>query len=432
MKVTAVWWKYDKRKNGTAAVKIRISHETKSWYYPINVYLNKNEWDPKKMRAQSVVNAQDINFKIIAALSAGEKAIINSLPFPEVERAVLEAIDPDSFSGKKTDHDPMSYFKWYLDECIAGRIIHQKTKQPLAKGYTVSINSTYVRLIEFLAEKRKKGFEFSDINEQFYVDLVNFLRNEYRPKLGKSKKIAKTKGVKENTIGTTIKRMVTVFKRAKKDGYSIPGDLSGFHVITQEVDTIALSEAEIEKIRTADLTGKPRLEKERNRFFISYNFLLRFNDSIRVDAKHIHKEGQRRFLRMTTGKTKEPVFIPIMPIVYDILEKNNFKVSQISNQKSNEYIKELGEACGLTDDYTITEYIKGKRVETTYKRYELITTHTTRRSAATNLYLSGMDLNSIRMFGGWKSIKQLMDYIKVDKLENAKLNADHPFFKMGQ
>jgi integrase len=416
-----VLWKYYKRSDGTYALKIQLTStfqgKTTQKYFPMDVWLHKNEWDPGicRVRLDKKPNGQAINLRLMEIEQAAEKAIMNKAP--DIEKLIGRMTDPNY----QAEYTPVTYFDKYIKDCKSGEILHEKTKQPLSDNY-IKTFTTSMHRIEGYANKKKSGrLTFADINERFYNDFVNYLRNEYDG----------GKGMRENSIGTTIKRMITVFKKAKKDGHLHTNDLDQFIIITQDVDNIALTPEEIQQIISVNLSRKPHLERERFRFLVAYNFLLRYNDSISVDKKHLYTEKGRHYFRMHTSKTKEPVFIPIMPIVYDLLKDNQFKIPSVSNQKSNDNLKELGRLAGIDSDYTITEWIKGRRVETVYKRYELISTHTTRRSAATNLYKAGMDLESIRMFGGWRTIKQLMDYIKIDKVENAIKQLDHPFFSLG-
>ena len=58
---------------------------------------------------------------------------------------------------------------------------------------------------------------------------------------------------------------------------------------------------------------------------------------------------------------------------------------------------------------------------TNKKKYQLLTTHTARRSFATNLYLSGFPSISIMKITGHTTEKSFMKYIKITPTENAKL-----------
>ena len=62
-------------------------------------------------------------------------------------------------------------------------------------------------------------------------------------------------------------------------------------------------------------------------------------------------------------------------------------------------------------------------------KYEMIKTHTARRSFCTNAYLSGMDTLEIMALSGHKTETNFMKYIKVTARERAKRIAEHKFFK---
>lgn len=421
MKVEALLWKYYKRKDDTYALKIRLTitrnGETKQEYFPLNIWLHKSEWDPRlaRVKLDKKPNGQAINLKLIEIEKAAEVAIMNN--DQNLDKLIGRMIDPNYMST----FTPVSYFEQYIKDCKDRVILHEKTQQPLADNYIKTFGTARARLQRFSEIHKAGRLTFADIDKKFYNEFVNFLRYEWD----------EGEGMRENSIGTTIKRLITVFKKAKKEGHLHTNDLDDFLIITQDVDNIALTDEEIQMIIDVNLRKKPHLERERIRFLVAYNFLLRFNDSITVDKKHIYQEKGRHYFRMHTTKTKQPVFIPIMPLVFSMLEMSGFSIPTVSNQKSNDNLKELGRLAGIDSDYMITEWIKGKKVETVYKRWELISTHTTRRSGATNMYLAGLDLESIRMFGGWRTIKQLMDYIKIDKIENAKQKVNHPFFSLG-
>ena len=196
-----------------------------------------------------------------------------------------------------------------------------------------------------------------------------------------------------------------------------------------DTDNIALNEKEVQSIIDLDLTNYPHLIGERDRFIVAYNFLLRFEDSIKVNKGDITEIGGSYFFNFKTGKTKEGVIIPVFKMTYNILEANNYALSRTTNQESNWKLKEIGRLAGINGIVTITEYRRGTRIDKNVTRHTEITTHTTRRSGATNMYLSGMPLKVIQILGGWKSIKQLERYIKIDKMQNAMKASEHDFFK---
>jgi hypothetical protein len=79
-----------------------------------------------------------------------------------------------------------------------------------------------------------------------------------------------------------------------------------------------------------------------------------------------------------------------------ILEKRaNILPSPISDQKHNDQLKVIGKLAGIDDEILLTKTRGGVREKITGKKYEFITSHTARRSGATNMYLSGIDIKFI-------------------------------------
>src|SRR5690606_26463206 len=152
---------------------------------------------------------------------------------------------------------------------------------------------------------------------------------------------------------------------------------------------------------------------------------LRVSDFNNLDETDI----SGKFLRVTTRKTLKPVVIPVHPVVREILE-SGFRLSQrLSEQKINSHIKEVCQLAGIQEPVTVTRTQAGKARKRTMPKYELVTTHTARRSAATNMYKAGIPAISIMVITGHTTQKSFMKYIKISEEENAELLANHEFFK---
>jgi integrase len=128
---------------------------------------------------------------------------------------------------------------------------------------------------------------------------------------------------------------------------------------------------------------------------------------------------------MQTQKTGETVVIPIHSHVEAIMSRYEAKTpnslpTPMSNQKMNDYLKELGELAGIAETINQTFTKGGKKVAVNYPKYELITTHTARRSFATNQYLAGFPSISIMKLTGHRTEKAFMKYIKVTPKEHAQ------------
>ncbi|MDR0796450.1 MAG: tyrosine-type recombinase/integrase [Tannerella sp.] len=93
----------------------------------------------------------------------------------------------------------------------------------------------------------------------------------------------------------------------------------------------------------------------------------------------------------------------------------------ISNQRFNEYIKEVCKIAGITSKETITRTVGGKVVTESFEKWEHVTSHTGRRCFATNMYKRGLPTLAIMSITGHKTEKSFLKYIKVKQDEHAEM-----------
>jgi integrase len=261
----------------------------------------------------------------------------------------------------------------------------------------------------------KRSLHFDSIDLDFYNEFVRYL--------------IETKKYGTNTIGTLIKNLKVFMNEAveRKLTANIQYRNRRFKTMEEHSESIYLSLPEIRKIWEMNLTTQARLEKVRDLFIIGCFTGLRFSDLKQLKDENLI--DKRSKIRIKTEKTGELVIIPLHPYVRAILEKyNGIPPEPISNQKMNEYLKEIGEWAGINDDIVINFTKGGARVSKTYKKFELITTHTARRSFATNAYLNDVPTISIMKITGHRTEKSFMKYIKISQEDNANKLTQHPFF----
>ena len=171
------------------------------------------------------------------------------------------------------------------------------------------------------------------------------------------------------------------------------------------------------------------MEEERDRFLCAYNLLLRFSDSISLSEGNLIRNEKGNFMHIRTTKTGERVLIPLMARTMAILERNDFKIPHITNQESNWKLKDLGSLAKINQPVTVYEHREGKIFNKTVPKFQLISTHTSRRSGATNMWRAGVPIKVIMDLGGWTSEEAFRKYLKISKQESAYLAAGHEFFK---
>ncbi|WP_407557331.1 tyrosine-type recombinase/integrase [Winogradskyella sp. 4-2091] len=228
------------------------------------------------------------------------------------------------------------------------------------------------------------------------------------------------KALKTNGFGKVIKLLKSILNSATDQGYNtnMIYKSKAFKVISEDTDNIYLNEEELSKIIGLDLSDNKKLERVRDLFYIGCYTGLRFSDYNQITSENI-KGGN---LHVKTKKTGTLVVIPLLEETKSIIAKYNGNLPKAyTNQVTNRYLKQIGQLAGLTSDFN-TYHTSGKgRIKQTFKKYEMISTHTARRSFATNMYKRGLDTIMIMGITGHSSEKVFMDYIKISKEENAKL-----------
>ena len=156
-------------------------------------------------------------------------------------------------------------------------------------------------------------------------------------------------------------------------------------------------------------------------FLIGYYTGSRFSDYSRLTRDNI-KDGMVEFFQQ---KTDDKVVIPASPRLVEILERNGGIAPQVNQVVFNRYIKIIAKEAGITG---VVQLSKAKRKEdgsATY-RWELVSSHTARRSLLTNLYQSGVSAKDCMTISGHKSLSSFERYLKVSQeqsVDKLKKNA---------
>jgi len=201
-------------------------------------------------------------------------------------------------------------------------------------------------------------------------------------------------------------------------------------VAKTEADNVYLNEVELDILHSYPLIQGSRLDKVRDLFLISTYTGLRFSDFTHLKVQNVQVVEGVDVFNITIRKMKDRLIIPIHPVVKSILRKwNDVLPEPISNQRMNDYLKELCELAGIDGVEIKREHRGGKMYEVPYLKYQLISSHTGRRSFATNAYKAGVPMLSIMRITGHSQPETFLKYIKFDNTENALLMAKHPFFQ---
>lgn len=228
-----------------------------------------------------------------------------------------------------------------------------------------------------------------------------------------------------NYQGLMLKYLKTVMHEGFEFGYHKNEDFWSFKKLQEASDSIYLNEDEMEAIWNVKLKNEMD-KKARDLAWLGYLTCARFSDYSRLTMDNIGSDGKIRFVQQ---KTNDKVVLPCSPRVVDILSRYGGKAPKLAEQNYNTAIKNVCRLAGITDMVERKESKGDMHVRKEYLKYELVSSHTFRRSAATNLYLRGVPLRSIMHLTGHKSIAMLEKYLKVGREENADILTGNAFFQ---
>lgn len=385
--------------------------------YSTNCKVLPKNWDANKQRVKNVTS-EPLKDSINAFLSDFVATIAKfdashvapSVPTIEDLKNHLDSVfSPKTEKESEIKAESVSLFG-FIDAFI------EKRKND-AKLYKTAVKYNQMRtFLVGYAEKEKRVIDFKQIDLDFFDGFVKYLYS---------------KNISENYTNKIISLLKAVLNAAteNKDNTNLAYKSRKFNVAPENVENIYLSMDELTELLNYDLSENPRLERVRDLFLIGCHTGLRFSDFTNIKPENITKIDDNPCLEITTIKTGQNVVIPLNPVVMSIFAKYDGKIPKsLSNQRMNDYLKELGELVGFDEKLMITSTRAGRKVSITYKKWELITTHTARRSFATNAFKAGIQAMQIMRITGHSSENSFKKYIKFDNKENAVLLSNHPFF----
>lgn len=187
-----------------------------------------------------------------------------------------------------------------------------------------------------------------------------------------------------------------------------------------------LSPDELKHLMAMDLKGK--LEKTRDLLVIGCWTALRVSDLMKLGDVKVHKDEDGEFIQVESTKVAGTfIEVPLHDHVQAIRDRWGGWPPAISDQRFNEYVKELCKLAGIDEEMhgevsKVLE-IDGKQTKRNvpgkYAKFELVSSHTCRRSFATNFY-GVIPTGDIMHVTGHASEKQLMEYIHAKPIDTRR------------
>lgn len=294
----------------------------------------------------------------------------------------------------------MEYFDSFIELKKTG--INANTGHLLSHANIEKYSAVKNMLIEFCKHRRKQ-IDFVDFDERLYNELVRYMINQKKYAL--------------NTYGRHIKFIKTVLHKATTDGVNTSLKYQkSFVGVTEPSDNAYLTETELEKIYSHDFSACKKLDRVRDLFLIGCWTGLRFSDYSNIKQEHIIADR----IKMIAHKTKRRVIIPLHPVVREILTKYNYRLPDaISNQKFNDYVQDVCKDAEINEPFSKSITRNGGTQVISGPKFEFVTSHTARRTFATNAFKRGISPLLIMSITGHKTESEFIKYLKVTDEEYA-------------
>lgn len=381
---------------GRAPIYVQYCHNRKTALIGTGKKVDPDHWNAKEGKLRKSRRYPEL--EKLDTIIKKKKTQVEQI----VDEARWKEIDPttqyvkDQLNGvdqkRKEDQKPLPTFFELIDSFIEASK-HTKAHGTL-KGYRSGVNH-----LKAFEKHRRKKISFEDMNRSFYDSFCNYLFEK--------------ENMSSNTVGRYIKTLKVFLNYAVDQGVPVNPAFHKFKVFREATDIVYLSEEELHTLKDLDLSHSERLTHCRDVFLFGCYTGLRFSDISQLSVEHITPKG----IQLRTQKTRDQLFIPLLPQAKEILDRYEGQyfnaLPVISIQKMNDYIKEVAELASLDDLVLITTHKGAKKKEERFPKYQLVTTHTARRTFITLSLEKGMRPEVLMQITGHKDFKTLMRYVKI-------------------
>ena len=389
-------------------INTRISDITKHFQTYELTLAEKPTVEQLSLELQRVIKSSDAQ---LAAVHTGETDIDK-----------LQAIGDEAQTKASQTKEKPAYS--YVDEYLKSRAREVSWTLETAK-----MNKTFkTHLGRFSKKVPLSYFNKKGLNE--FIDYLRF-----------------TAELEDSSVRKQYKNLAAFLNWCQDHNYADLPDVAKFHPVfkTPAKPVIFLNQDELMTlynyevpasgtvVTLRDMSGREyektvlepgALAKTRDLFCFCAFTSLRYSDMANVHRYDI----QDGVLSVTTQKTNARLQIKLNSYAQAILDKykdqqfpGDLALPVISNQKMNQYLKEICELCGFNTPIHITGFRRGQRYDITVPKYSEVSTHCGRKTFICFMLSIGVSPQVVMKFTGHADYKSMKPYI--DIAEKAKSDA---------
>lgn len=368
----------------------------------------KNGSFNKLSQSASSINSRLLELKVAIQDFFQENEIRNTIPTKDQIRLVAKSLNG---KGKRKINiqisEELSFFQ------VFDKFVKESSRLNNWSDATLTKFSTVKKHIYNF----NSNPEFENFNESGLTDYLIYLREK--------------KGMRNSTIKKQLGFLKWFLRWSFEKKHHTNDAYQGFRPKIKDSNKtiIFLTEDEKEQIINYEIpSSKSYLDRVRDILLFSCYTGLRHSDIYNLKRSDI----KLNHIEVTTVKTSDNLIIELNKHSRSILKKYEnvpYKLDKalpvISNQKMNDYIKELGELAEIDTPIRITYYSGNKRIDEVFPKYELLGTHVGRRTFICTALSIGIPVQIIMKWTGHSDYKSMKPYI--DVADKTKKNAMEKF-----
>ena len=401
-------------------IRMRVNFASKRIEFTTGYRIDAAKWDADKQRVKNGCSnklkqsASEINASLLEYYTEIQSIfkrfeVEDVIPTPEQIKEAFNALHkPVSEEPKpKKEALPCDFFQVFDD------FVEDCGRQ---NNWTDSTFEKFAAVKNHLTNFRE-GLTFEFFDERGLNDYVGYLRD--------------VKEMRNTTIGKQLSFLKWFLRWAFKKGVHQNNAYDSYKpkLKSTQKKIIFLTWDELNRLREFKIpSNKQALERVRDVFLFQCFTGLRYSDVFnlrRSDIKGDHIE-------VTTVKTSDSLIIELNKHSKAILDKykdvafeDNKVLPVITNQKMNDYLKELAELADIDEPIRQTYYKGNERIDEVTPKYALLGTHAGRRTFICNALALGIPPQVVMKWTGHSDYKAMKPYI--DIADDIKANAMSKF-----
>ncbi|ETD22980.1 MULTISPECIES: site-specific integrase [Prevotellaceae] len=401
-------------------IRMRVNFASKRIEFTTGYRIDASKWDADKQRVKNGCSnklkqsASEINASLLEYYTEIQSIfkrfeVEDVMPTPEQIKKAFNALHkPVSEEPKpKKEALPCDFFQVFDD------FVEDCGRQ---NNWTDSTFEKFAAVKNHLTNFRE-GLTFEFFDERGLNDYISYLRD--------------VKEMRNTTIGKQLSFLKWFLRWAFKKGVHQNNAYDSYKpkLKSTQKKIIFLTWDELNRLREFKIpSNKQALERVRDVFLFQCFTGLRYSDVFnlrRSDIKGDHIE-------VTTVKTSDSLIIElnnhskaILDKYKDVAFEDDKVLPVITNQKMNDYLKELAELAGIDEPVRQTYYRGNERIDEVTPKYALLGTHAGRRTFICNALALGIPPQVVMKWTGHSDYKAMKPYI--DIADDIKANAMSKF-----